>query len=203
MFVKKYIGKKIIQSAIGLFCMFSPVTATGDIETINTQIQDPAKIFIGWKEFHSTPGRCSMEFPTNPEHISEKMMMPNENIEFRYDAYISAADSQTVFMLLVAQYPELMDSASAKMNLEGFLNAVLTHNPDNQLLVADLILVEGHTAIDFFIRSKNIYFKGRAMMVKNSLYLMAMECEVPHYNETQYSHFVSSFKLHPLKAAAG
>jgi hypothetical protein len=139
---------------------------------------------MGWTEFHSTPGNCSMMFPAMPEHIS-------------------AADKQTVFMLLVAQYPDFVDETYAQMSLEGFLNGILTHNPGNQLLFADLLLVQGHEALDFFIKTGGVYFKGRAVMVKNSLYLMAMECEIPHYDEVRYKHFVESFKLHAIKASSG
>jgi hypothetical protein len=130
------------------------------------------------------------------------MTMPNEGFELKYDAYISAADEQTVFMLLVAQYPDFVDEAFAQMSLEGFLNGILTHNPGNQLLFADLILVDGHEGLDFFIRSGKVYFKGRAVMIKNSLYLMAMECEIPHYDEARYNNFVESFKLHSAKTAS-
>jgi hypothetical protein len=81
------------------------------------------------------------------------------------------------------------------MSLEGFLNGILTHNPNNQLIFADLSLVGGHEALDFFIRTGSVYFKGRALMVKNSLYLMAMECEVQNYDESHYNRFVDSFQL--------
>jgi hypothetical protein len=128
--------------------------------------------------------------------------MPDENFELKYNAYISAADQKTVFMLLVAQYPDFVDESYAQMSLEGFLHGVLTHNPGNQLLSADLLLVNGHEAIDFFIRSGDIYFRGRAVMVKNSMYLMAMECEIPHYDEVRYKYFVESFKLHSIKTAS-
>lgn len=150
---------------------------------------------IAWQEFHSTEGRCSMNFPKNPDHISEKMRLPDEGFDLTYDAYISALDQKTVFLLLVAQYPDFVDESYAKMSLEGFLNGVLTHNPNNQLIFADLALVQGHEALDFFIRTGGRYFKGRAVMVKNSLYLMAMECEVQNYDEAQYAKFVDSFQL--------
>ena len=143
-----------------------------------------------------------MMFPVEPEHISEKMAMPDQNFQLTYDAYISAADQQTVFMLLIAQYPDFVDESYAQMSLEGFLNGILTHNPSNQLLFADLLLVDGHEALDFFIRTGNVYFKGRAVMVKNSMYLMAMECEIPNYDEVRYKHFVESFKLHTMKTSA-
>jgi len=155
----------------------------------------PAQMGL-WKEFHSAVGKCTMKFPSQPEHVMEKMKAPEQGYELKYDAYISALEQKTVFMLLIAQYPEFVDESFAHVSLEGFLNGILTHNPANQLIFADLVLVEGHEALDFFIRAGNVYFKGRALMVKNSLYLMAMECEVQSYDEGNYNLFVSSFQLH-------
>jgi hypothetical protein len=136
-----------------------------------------------------------MQFPTTPEHVSQKLNGPEPGYDLNYDAYISAMDERTVFMLLVAQYPAFVDETYAQMSLEAFLNGILTYNPENQLIFADLLLVEGHEALDFFIRTGSVYFKGRAVMVKNSLYLMAMECDVQIYDESNYNKFVQSFKL--------
>ena len=136
-----------------------------------------------------------MKFPKSPDHLSEKMRLSQEGFDLKYDAYISAADQQTIYLLLIVQYPEFVDESYAKTSLESFLNGVLTHNPQNQLIFADLTLVDGHEALDFFIRTGGVYFKGRALMVKNSLYLMAMECEVQNYDESSYNTFVNSFKL--------
>lgn len=150
---------------------------------------------LGWKEFHSAVGNCSLHFPAQPEHISELMKLPDGAHELKYDAYISTLSKESVFMLLIAQYPDFVDSSYAQMSLEGFLNGILNHNPSNQLLFADLILVDGHQALDFFIRTGTVYFKGRAIMVKNSLYLMAMECEMQSYDESEFNGFINSFKL--------
>ncbi len=150
---------------------------------------------IEWKEFHSVAGKCRVSFPSNPEHVSQKLTTPEIGYDLRYDAYISSLDKQTVFMLLVAQYPDYVDQTYAQMSLEAFLNGILTYNPENQLIFADLLLVNGHEALDFFIRAGGVYFKGRALMVKNSLYLIAMECDVQIYDETNYNKFVDSFKL--------
>ena len=133
-----------------------------------------AKLEANWQEFHSVVGNCTMKFPKQPDHLSEKMRLPEEGFDLKYDAYISAVDQKTVFLLLIAQYPDFVDETYARMSLEGFLNGILTHNPNNQLIFADLSLVDGHEALDFFIRTGGVYFKGRALMVKNSLFLMAM-----------------------------
>lgn len=146
-----------------------------------------------WKEFHSIAGSCTLKFPCAPEHISEKMTVAEEGYDLKYDAYISSIDKKSVYMLLIAQYPEFVDQSLAGASLEGFLNGILSNNPGNQLLFADMLLVDGKPALDFFIRTGGIYFKGRAIMVKNQLFLMAMECEVQNYDENRYNFFVNSF----------
>jgi hypothetical protein len=175
----------------GVICLCGPLVIGAAPQT-----QHSSPVQSSWKEFHSVSGKCSMHFPETPEHVSEKLAMPEDDFELKYDAYISALSEQAVFMLLVAQYPEFVDEKYAQMSLEGFLNGILTHNPGNQLIFADLVLVNGHEALDFFIRTGNVYFKGRAMMVKNSLYLMAMECDIQDYDEVHFKHFINSFKLH-------
>lgn len=159
-------------------------------QPIEVKVQGPK-----WQDFESAGGKCRMKFPKYPDHLSEKMRLPEEGFDLKYDAYISALDQKTIFMLLIAEYPDFVDESYAKMSLEGFLNGVLTHNPNNQLIFADLSLVNGHEALDFFIRTGGHYFRGRALMVRNSLYLMAMECEVQNYDEGHYKIFVDSFHL--------
>jgi len=148
-----------------------------------------------WHEVNHASGKCSMKFPTAPEHVSETVQMDGVEFNLQYDAFIASSDAPAIFMLLVAQYPEFVDEQFAHASLEAFLNGILTHNPNNQLFFADLVLIEGHEALDFFIRSGGIYFKGRALMIKNQLYLMAMECEVQNYDEVHYNTFVNSFFL--------
>ncbi|MDN3506356.1 MAG: hypothetical protein P0S96_03905 [Simkaniaceae bacterium] len=148
-----------------------------------------------WKEFHSVVGKCTLKFPSAPEHISEKMSVPEEGYDLKYDAYIASQDKKNVYMLLIAEYPEFVDQSLAQASLEGFLNGILANNPGNQLLFADMLLVDGKPALDFFIRTGGVYFKGRAIMVKNQLFLMAMECEVQSYDEGGYNYFVESFKF--------
>jgi hypothetical protein len=177
-----------IATTLSMLTLFQPLHAQ-EASQVSTQS------LANWQEFHSQAGNCKMHFPNNPEHVAERMSVTEEGYELRYDAYISTVDKQSVFMLLVAQYPEFVDESYASSSLESFLNGILSHNPGNQLIFADLVLVNGHEALDFFIRTGSVYFKGRAMMVKNSLYLMAMECEMQSYDESNYNRFVDSFQF--------
>lgn len=185
----------VLSSLTALMLMVTPLFAGGTIVKENKQLENVATAKQNWQEFRTVCGKCKMLFPKNPDHVSEKMRLAQEGFELKYDAYISAADQQTIYLLLIAQYPEFVDESYARTSLESFLNGILTHNPNNQLIFADLSLVDGHEALDFFIRTGGVYFKGRALMVKNSLYLMAMECEVQNYDEASYNTFVTSFKL--------
>ena len=182
----------VIATATAIAISLNPLSAGTVSAADKAAIQKGAP---GWQEFHCVVGKCTMKFPKYPDHLSEKMRLPEEGFDLKYDAYISAMDQKTVFLLLIAQYPDFVDESYARMSLEGFLNGILTHNPNNQLIFADLSLVGGHEALDFFIRTGSVYFKGRALMVKNSLYLMAMECEVQNYDEGHYNAFVESFQL--------
>ncbi|NDD58973.1 MAG: hypothetical protein EBZ47_06980 [Chlamydiae bacterium] len=187
-------GKGVLMAVLGSCFLMNPMVAIEN-EAIAALDAKHQMVSQNWHDFQSSSGKCQMKFPVKPEHVSEKMNMPEEGYDLKYDAYISSTDPKTIFMLLIAQYPEFVDERFAHMSLEAFLNGILTHNPGNQLIFADLVLVQGHEALDFFIRSGSVYFKGRAMMVKNSLYLMAMECEVQKYDEMNYNAFVNSFVL--------
>ena len=148
-----------------------------------------------WKQTHSVSGNCLVSFPSTPEHMQQHMPLPEENTHLKYDVFVSGLDDKVVFMVLIAEYPHSMSSAVAEQSLEGFLNGILTQNPNNKLVFADLIEYDGHKALDFFIRTQNVYFKGRAIMANNNLYLLAMECEMQHFQENQFSFFLNSFKL--------
>ena len=148
-----------------------------------------------WKKFHSISGNCLLSLPASPEHVKQIMPFPKEGYNLRYDVYISAHENRAVYILLVAPYPPSVNKSYAKTGLERFLNGLLSQHHDNNLIFADLVDVQGHTALDFFIESKGIYFKGRAIMAENTLYLLAMECSAVNYLEHNFNHFINSFEL--------
>ena len=188
--------KKIVAlSMLSLIAAIAPAEAA-KTEQLKKTAETANVGQIDWKEFHSVVGQCTLKFPNSPEHISEKMNVPEEGYDLKYDAYIANMEKKSVYMLLIAQYPTFVDQSLSQASLEGFLNGILANNPGNQLLFADMLLVDGKPALDFFIRTGGIYFKGRAIMVKNQLYLMAMECEVQNYDEARYNYFVTSFKFY-------
>ena len=146
----------ILTSVTAVAMSFNALSAENEGEIAKVEAVTPVAA-SNWQDFHCAVGKCSMKFPKSPDHLSEKMRLPEEGFELKYDAYISALEQKTVYLLLVAQYPDFVDESYARMSLEGFLNGILTHNPNNQLIFADLSLVNGHEALDFFIRTGGVY----------------------------------------------
>ena len=147
--MKEIIFGTVLGLVGGIMALTSPIKVFAAEESKETAIVEKSK--VSWSDFHSVVGKCKMKFPSLPEHVSEKMSVPEEGYEMSYDAYISASEREAMFMLLIAQYPEFVDESYAQLSLETFLNGILTHNPSNQLIFADLSLVQGHEALDFFI----------------------------------------------------
>jgi hypothetical protein len=148
----------LFASVTALLALLYPTDAKAEMVV---QVKKQKEVAAsGWQEFHSAVGKCTMKFPNYPEHVSENMAMPEEGYDLRYDAYISSIDQKSVFMLLIAQYPDFVDETYAQMSLESFLNGILSHNPGNQLIFADLLLVNGREALDFFIRTGASFSKA-------------------------------------------
>lgn len=155
--------------------------------------------FQSWKRVHSLEGKCSVSFPKTPEHIQQKMPMKGGDQELQYYVYVADYDKKEVFMILVAQYPGKVGEENAVKNLEHFLNSLILQNSKNRLVFADLIKVQGFPGMDFHIKTDQVYFKGRAVQANNSLYLLAMECEIPNYQDEHFKYFIDSFELHTSK----
>lgn len=113
--MKKGFKQLVFLCMASLFSPFAAYAAdiVQDAQIIQVQSLD-------WKEFHSVVGKCTLKFPTSPEHISEKMNVPEEGYDLKYDAYISSQDKKSVYMLLIAEYPEFVDQSLAQASLEGF-----------------------------------------------------------------------------------
>jgi hypothetical protein len=178
----------LCSSAIESFGGASP-----SLSVKKTQAQTAA--VESWRRFHSVQGECSISLPTSPEHVKQIMPLSDEGHHLRYDVYVSAHERKAVYMLLVAQYPPFVNESQAEMSLESFLNGLITQSPENRLVFADLTEVQGYKALDFFIQARGTYFKGRAVMANNNLYLLAMECDGKNYLEDHFKHFITSFEL--------
>lgn len=148
-----------------------------------------------WKSVDNMKGNCKACFPSTPHHIEQNMPSHLDNQTISYDVYVADAEKKSVFMVLVATYPDEIVKNRVVHNLEHFLNTIVNQNPNTRLVFADLVDVGGHQGMDFFLRNEQVYFKGRAVIKGNTFYLMAMECETQNYQDSYYQFFIESFRL--------
>lgn len=164
--------------------------------TIPTSLFGAGASNNNWPATYSKHGRCKVSFPHKPEHMQQMMPVPEQNRHLQYNVYVAGNQEDAVYMMLIAEYPMQVNSPDhAQMNLENFLNGVMSQNPNNKLIFADIVDFQGEKALDFFIRTKGVFFKGRAIIANNNLYLIAMECDMQNYNEDTYNYFVESFQF--------
>jgi hypothetical protein len=151
---------------------------------------------VSWKKFHSVQGKCKVAFPQAPEHVKQIMTLEEDKYDMQYDVYVATeGNKEAVYMVLIAQYPPYVNESCAELSLECFLNGILTQHPSNELVFADLVEIDGKKGMDFFIKSKGMFFKGRALMSGSNLYLIAMECEEALYKENKFTYFINSFEF--------
>lgn len=150
---------------------------------------------MDWKHYYSNNGKCTIALPNKPEHMRQVLSDPKTGSSMNYDVYLSAFEKKAVYMVLIANYPQPIEVSDSIQSLENFLNGLLTQNPHNKLVFADITEVGGHKALDFIIESKGVLFQGRAILSKTNMYLLAMECQRENYLEKHYKYFIQSFQF--------
>ena len=148
-----------------------------------------------WQKVFTQNGECHISFPTTPQIIQQTLPLADGVNRLSYDVYLAPHGDKGVFLLLIATYPAPLTGGHEVQGLEGLLNGIVNHNPENQLVFADLIQLLGHPAMDFLVEGGGSYFRGQALMVGNKLYLIAMEGHQGHLDESVFARFLKSFKL--------
>lgn len=154
----------------------------------------------GWKQVFTKSGECNISFPCTPQMIQQSLPLADGVNRLSYDVYLAPHEDKGVFLLLVATYPAPISGGHEVAGLEGLLSGIINHNPENQLVYADLTHLMGHPAMDFLVEGGKSYFRGQAMMVGNKLYLIAMEGLKGNMDEATYTRFLKSFQLTTSKS---
>lgn len=148
-----------------------------------------------WTKIFSKSGECHISFPSAPQMIQQNLPLADGVNRLSYDVYLAPHEDKGVFLLLVATYPAPLSGGHEIAGLEGLLNGIVSHNPENELVYADIIDLLGHPAMNFLVEGGNSYFRGQALMVGNKLYLIAMEGLKGQMDEAVYARFLKSFNL--------
>ena len=156
---------------------------------------------ISWKEIYARTGDCRIAFPTLPQMIEQKLKLNQDNMQLAYDVYLAPYNEHSVCVLLIAQYPKPIPQGSEMVGLEGLLKGIINQHPDNQLVFAEMVQIQGFPALNFMVESGKNFFRGQAVMVGSKLYMIAMEGVKQRFEETTFQRFLKSFRLTPSKAS--
>lgn len=148
-----------------------------------------------WKQILTKGGECQISFPSTPQVIQQNLPLADGVNRLTYDVYLAPNKDQGVFLLLIATYPMALPGGHEVAGLEGLLNGILNHNPENRLVYADLIELQGHPAMNFLVEGGSSYFRGQAIMIGSKLYLIAMEGIRGKMDEPSFNRFLKSFQL--------
>jgi hypothetical protein len=148
-----------------------------------------------WQDFMSVVGEYKVSFPSSPQHVSEVVKLKDSNISIKYDAYIAQSGADSLYMVLIAQYPKSVVAKDPEEGLKAFLHGILSQSEDSELVSLEKVTIQGYTGLDFLINNQGVYLRGRAMMVDNVLYLIAMEGHQSQFSSTDYKKFMGSFQL--------
>ncbi len=148
-----------------------------------------------WIDFYSVEGKCKINFPQKPHHVEQMIPIEESNLYLKYDVYLTHMEEGSIYMMVIAQYPTDIDPKNHRASLEGFINGIMNHKNKNKLISADFFEFQGHNALDFHVERLNRSFKGRAMIVANRLYLLAMEADDNSNLDINYKKYIESFAL--------
>jgi len=143
-----------------------------------------------WKSYYAASGECTLSFPANPHHVREKL----QDKELTYDAYIAPASEKEIYMMLISDFPYLVEAEDVKMSLQGFLLGMLKNNPNNELLFAEFIEQDNYLVLEFFVESDKGFFRGKTFIQRRKLYLLSMGQDKESYSEEKYNRFVKTFR---------
>lgn len=150
---------------------------------------------IEWQEIFVRSGECRIAFPSLPQMIEQKLKLDHEGAYLTYDVYLAPYRDQSVCLLLVAQYPNEVPAGSEVAGLEGLLRGILHQHPENRVVFADMGKHQGYPAMNFMVQSGKNFFRGRAIMIGNQLYLIAMEGAKQHFQEAMFQKFLKTFRI--------
>jgi hypothetical protein len=148
-----------------------------------------------WKQTYAKGGDCHIDFPSPPQIVQQSMKISEAGHRLFYDIYLSPFQDRGVVLLLIATYPGAISEENEMLGLEGLVKGIVSHHADNQLIFSDFVELMGHPSINFLVQSSSSYFRGRALMVGNKLYLIAMEGKKGELDETIFNRFMKSFKI--------
>lgn len=148
-----------------------------------------------WKKFTSTESGFSIELPKTPDHIQQKIDIPKTDLSIGYHTYVSEPSDAVVYVISVWNYPSEIDMSKPEVNLQDGFGGMLSALPGSEVLDMKMTQDQGFKTLEFLVKNESIYFQGKLILVYNTLYQVFTVYKDSAEMDTDYTHFIDSFKL--------
>lgn len=148
-----------------------------------------------WQTFKSKELKCEVSFPSKPNHIKQIIPLKEINSSINYNAFLSILEDDSVCMLVVADFPMPIIQSKQNQILENFLNGIINYRNEKKLKTTNFSKFNNLNALDFVLEKENRNFKGKAIINKNKLYLLAMEHDNFLNLDSTFETFLKSLKI--------
>lgn len=150
---------------------------------------------VSWQKFTSEESGFSVQLPASPDHIQQKIDIPETNITINYDTYISEPSESMVYVISVWNYPAEIDMSKPEVNLQDGFGGMLSALPGSQVQKMQMIDEQGFKALEFLVKNDDIYFQGKLILVYHTLYQVFAVYKESAQAEQDFQQFITSFKL--------
>ncbi|WP_201456944.1 hypothetical protein [Chlamydia sp. 17-3921] len=193
-----------IETRLGFFGKIKGWFAKKEIEneaSVASQIKDS----LQWKRYDYTQNSgFSVELPGEPDHTGQTVEIPQSEITIYYNTYVTeTADSDTIYVISVWEYPDKIDISRPELNLQEGFSGMLQALPESHVLFMQATQVQGYKALEFWISCDNVYFRGILISVNHTLYqvFMVYKNNNPKALDKEYEVFSKSFTITKIKEA--
>lgn len=149
-----------------------------------------------WKKFSSAKNGFYVELPTIPDHVSQKVDIPQTELSIKYDTYISEPSESVVYVISVWYYPAEIDMSKPEVNLQDGFGGMLSALPGSQVLKMEIgEFSDKFKALDFLVKHEDVFFQGKLILVYNTLYQVFSVYKENMDVKGNYERFMNSFTL--------
>lgn len=147
-----------------------------------------------WHQFTVSPS-FEVQFPTLPQHATEKIEDPKTKEPRQYEMFVSEKDNGTIFMISIIK---LLDVSKAKIDqsaLSNVMSDMLNSTPNSKLKDMKMGSYKQYPSIDFSIENDQINIDGKVFLVNNTMYVLTSAAKMGVYKPQESKYFFDSFEL--------
>jgi uncharacterized RDD family membrane protein YckC len=149
----------------------------------------------GWVQYASSDVGFKISFPTDPEHESKELVIPNTGKVLNYKEITSEENGKVSYTLSHMELPRKWRLAGDTTLLKGVLDAMVQHTKEAELIEKQFTMHQGYRALDFKMKQGEKEVKGRIIIVGGTLYKLTIDYPPSLATEMLDNPFIQSFEI--------